>query len=202
MGEGVRRGSRQDGISRPNGIHRGQTAAWSPTVSAENRSPAQSNQRAERASAPCTNGVSGINTGRPPIVIGPQFPVTWGRLCLREMRTWGCGARRASRFVRQQSKAMGWLLESALPRRRVNSTQGTDAHPWNSEGQASSNRALWAVLTCLFHRLFRSSPFLAPAEKPGKQGSQAARFFQLGNAGGQHLMGADELRVPAAQRVM
>src|SRR5262245_8087842 len=44
-------------------------------------------------------------------------------------RTWGCGARRASRFVRQQSKAMGWLLESALPRRRVNSTQGTDAHP-------------------------------------------------------------------------
>src|SRR5262249_53571645 len=54
------------GTSRPNGIHRDppkRRRRWSPTAWAENRSPTQSNQRAERAGSG-TNGVTGIDTGR------------------------------------------------------------------------------------------------------------------------------------------
>ena len=92
-GEGVRWGSRQKASAVPTGSTVASPTARrrpSPTKSAENRSPAQSNQRAERVSAPCTNGVSGINTGRPSNLAGLQFPVTWGRPSLRKMRTSRC----------------------------------------------------------------------------------------------------------------
>src|SRR6516165_8358841 len=44
-------------------------------------------------------------------------------------RAWGCGRRCSARPLRQQSEALGRLLEPTLRSCRVKVTQGTDAHP-------------------------------------------------------------------------